>query len=171
LTASKIVCSNGFHHNQDFFFMTESAFESHCDICEPTKEAALKAFCDIVQVVYEFVVPEPQPEHPLVAVLLKLVDQDDSVSILGNTQQLLLVKASEKIAEFGLDLLLQLLKKTGGSEKNEDGGSSSTMLYIGTVVLCPNCDEPWSKVKDGRDDAHCPLCGHWLEHWTEREEY
>jgi hypothetical protein len=132
-TVYAIPASERLQHRQDFVFMAESAFENHCDICEPTKEAALKAFCDIIQMAYEFVGHEPQPENSLIAVSLKLIDQHDSVSIPGNTQQLLLEKAPEKVAGFGRDLLLQLLKKTGNRRTTK-----TVVLHSRCCILAPS---------------------------------
>lgn len=132
-------------------------------------EVALREFSGIVREIYILVGPDPQPEHPLLKILLELVDCDN-VSLVHNTgrNQPLLLGASKDVAEFGRDLLLRLMAKTGSTGvKNNVETPTTRELCIGYKVRCPGCEVSWYKVAyDVHNEGHCVFCGEYFEDWT-----
>jgi hypothetical protein len=129
-----------------------------------TDETALVEFSGFVRDVYDLVGSERRPEHPLVKVLLAVADDQGSASILNNTgrNQPLILTASEQVAEFGRDILLHLMAKTGTSTTNEDGETITTELCIGVRVTCLSCEEDWWRVVQDGDERDmvqtCIIC-------------
>ena len=125
---------------------------------------ARSEFCGFVRDIYELVGLEHRPSHPLVHILLELATDRGSASVLNNTGgcQPLIVTASQEVAEFGRDIFLHLMDKTGSSEADDKGKAVSTELCIGAELRCLVCDKFWWDVK--MDDAQepetvCPFCG------------
>jgi hypothetical protein len=121
-------------------------------------------FRGFVRDIYELVGSEHRPSHPLVQVLLELATDRGSASVLNNTGgcQPLIVTASQEVAEFGRDIFLHLMDKTGSSEADDKGKVVSTELCIGVELRCQPCDKFWWDVTmddEQEPETVCPFCG------------
>ncbi|RYN99230.1 hypothetical protein AA0120_g1969 [Alternaria tenuissima] len=148
-------CMDGWLHGDD------EPFANDCD--------ARSEFCGFVRDIYELVGPEHRPSHPLVQILLELATDWPITSILKNTGdgQPLIVMASQKVAEFGRDIFLNLMDKTGLSEANSDSKRVTTRLCIGVALICWRCRETsWKVMTDDEEKLSevCRHCGQALEH-------
>jgi hypothetical protein len=119
---------------------------------------------------YELVGPEHRPSHPLVKILLELATDWPNTSVLKNTgdDQPLVVMASQKVAEFGRDIFLHLMDRTGIAEVNNDGEAITSQLCIGVRLICWNCgDVSWIVMTDDEEKLHevCRHCGQALKHF------
>jgi hypothetical protein len=117
---------------------------------------ARSEFCGFVRDIYELVGLEHRPSHPLVHILLELATDRGSASVLNNTggHQPLIVTALQEVAEFGRDVLLHLMGKTGSWEVGDKGDVVSTELCIGVELGCLVCEKFWWDVT--MDDAQEP---------------
>jgi hypothetical protein len=126
---------------------------------------AQEEFCGLIKDVYNLVGSEHQPSHPLINILLDLVDNAGPGSILHNTggNQSLIVTAPQEITEFGRDIFLDLMSKTRSSETDKQSKVITTKLCIGAKVECQTCANIWWRViQDGeykRTSVFCVKCG------------
>jgi hypothetical protein len=133
---------------------------------------ALREFSGFVSEIYKLVGPGYKPDHPLVKVLLDVADDQGSASILNNNgyRQPLITMASREVAEFGRDILLHLMAKTGSSGKNEEDRFVTNELCIGAKVTCLGCDAlSWRVVIDEGDEIEiwCRSCKRFMVDWPE----
>ncbi|KAG9186017.1 hypothetical protein G6011_02573 [Alternaria panax] len=130
-------------------------------------------FCSLVREIYELVGSEYRPSHPLVQVLLGLADDQGSTGILNNTggNQPLIVLASEKTAEFGRDILLHLMKKTGPLEPDDNGEVVTAGLCIRAKVICSFCGQIWwnTVICGQKEELQCSECEVQFTHWVEKD--
>ena len=125
---------------------------------------ARSEFCGFVRDIYELVGPEHRPSHPLVQILLELATDWPNTSVLKNTGDdlPLIVTASQKVAEFGRDIFLHLMNRTGLAEANNDGEAIKSELCIGVRLRCwACCDVSWIVMMDDEEKLHevCRHCG------------
>jgi hypothetical protein len=125
--------------------------------------SAYQEFGGFVKDIYDLVGSKHQPSHPLVKTLLEVADNQGSASILNNSgfNQPLVIVASREIAEYGRDIFLRLMKKTGSSGPDEQGKVVKTELCVGINVRCLRCNMEWWRVTlRGKQDIgmRCPGC-------------
>jgi hypothetical protein len=139
---------------------------------------AQSEFCGFIRDIYELVGSEHQPSHPLVQILLGIATERGSASVLNNIggNQPLIVMASQKVAEYGRDIFLHLMDKTGVAKANDNGKVVTTELCIGVVLECPPCsDISWKVIWDDEEsldeEGECTICGLGLQYWKKGDEY
>jgi hypothetical protein len=136
-------------------------------------EPVAEEFCGFVRDIYELVGSEYRPSHPLVQILLEIATERGSASVLKNTggNQTLIVTASQKVAEFGRDIFLHLMGKTGSLEvEDEDEVEVITYeLCIGVKLECSSCPIPYH-VSPRSLQAMCPDCEQALGYWREDDD-
>jgi hypothetical protein len=132
-------------------------------------------FCEIVAHIYKFLGADRK--HPLVRIILSMVDRRPMMNVLRNGAQtpVLLIQASQEIPEFGRDLFLDMLDKSRMTMKIETGKQVITELGTITRVECPRCDKVWSRpdsmiTTEDRHKGHCLLCGRFVEDWRKHQE-
>ncbi|CAN9454314.1 unnamed protein product [Alternaria alternata] len=136
-------------------------------------EPVVEEFCGFVRDIYELVGSKHRPSHPLVQILLEIATEWGLASVLENTggNQPLIVMASQKVAEFGRDIFLQLMGKTGSLEvEDEDEVEVITYeLCIGVKLECSSCPTPYH-VSPRSLQAMCPDCEQALGYWREDDD-
>jgi hypothetical protein len=127
-------------------------------------------FCGFVRDIYDLVGPEHQPGHPLVEILMELATDRPDTKVLKHIGHNLplIVMASQEVAEFGRDIFLHLIYKTGFSDANNDGNIVTTELCIGVALICRHCGKKSWKVMTDDEKLHelrevCRHCGRALE--------
>jgi hypothetical protein len=113
----------------------------------------------------------------LVQILLGIASERGSASVLNNIggNQPLIVMASQEVAEYGRDIFLHLMDKTGVAKSNDNGKVVTTELCIGVVLECPPCsDISWKVIWDDEEsldeEGECTICGLGLQYWKKGDE-
>lgn len=126
----------------------------------PIDAIAHREFCGFVRDVYDIVGSEHHPSHPLVDVLLGFADDQRSTYMVNRIgRQPLIASACREVAEFGRDIFLHLMAKTGVF--HQDGGIVTEALCIAASRKCPECEEVvlMAELKENDWMGYCPRCG------------
>lgn len=107
----------------------------------------------------------------LVKSLLMIIERKANMIPLGEPEQYRsrVLEVTTVIAEFGRDLPLQTMRKSGERIRHA-GTRSETQLLVGNKVSCPHFQKLWLRIHRhlvSRDESEfCSECGKYVEDWS-----
>ncbi|KAH4943234.1 hypothetical protein HBI79_015570 [Parastagonospora nodorum] len=134
---------------------------------EAKEPASPESFCNIISKLYEL--PQTTVQHRLVAAVFVQVNQTGAIKVFSNDGLVspLLEQACEKVPEFGRDLCLYILRKSGTTTLSV-GKRVINEIEVTTQVKCQACGGIWRRGNSltvHSAGGHCPHCGRHAKDW------
>lgn len=134
----------------------------HAEAKEP---ASPESFCNIISKLYELT-QTGTVENRLVAAVFVKINYPSAIKVFSNDGLIspLLEQACMKVPEFGRDLCLYILKKSGISTLS-DGKRVINEIEVTTQVKCQACGGIWRRGDSMTPGGYCPRCGRHTKDW------